>query len=30
MEIQEMPFQSLGREDSLQEEMATHVSIFAY
>ena len=29
-EIQETQFQSLGREDSLEEEMATHSSILAW
>ena len=28
-EMQEMPVQSLGREDPLEEEMATHSSILA-
>ena len=28
-EAQEMPFRFLGREDSLEEEMATHSSILA-
>ena len=29
-EMQEIQVQSLGREDALQEEMATHSSIFAW
>ena len=29
-EIQEMPFQSLGQEDPLEEEMTTHSSILAW
>ena len=28
--MQEMKFQSLGREDPLEEEVATHSSIFAW
>ena len=28
-ELQETPFRSLGREDPLEKEMATHSSIFA-
>ena len=29
-EMPEIPFQSLGREDPLEEEMATHSSILAW
>ena len=29
-EMQEIQFQSLGQEDPLEEEMATHSSIFAW
>ena len=29
-EMQEIQVQSLGQEDALQEEMATHSSIFAW
>ena len=29
-EAQEMPFRFLGREDSLEEEMATHSSILTW
>ena len=29
-EMQEMPVQSLGRDDPLEEEMATHSSILAW
>lgn len=29
-EAQEMPFRFLGREDSLEEEMATHPNILAW